>query len=104
MTDPDLQKRQAEPRKHRTHQLKIRPPFFDDVRDGEKTFEYRKAERGFAVGDYLQLREYDKGAYTGRECWRKITYILDVNKWAKEKYVCMAMVPLSCIEYFMNKA
>ena len=59
-------------------ELKTWPPYFEAVDKGIKPFEVRKDDRGFAVGDVLWLREYDPatGAYTGRECYRKVTYVL----------------------------
>ncbi len=60
------------------HSLKVWPEYYQSVVDLEKSFEYRKNDRGYAVGDFLQLREYnpDTGKYTGREEIRQITYIL----------------------------
>lgn len=71
------------------HELKILPEYFEKVLDGSKTFELRKDDRGFNVGDVLILREYIPGyrdwtgpeeviieeKYTGREVHKKISYI-----------------------------
>lgn len=43
------------------HELKILPEYFEKVLDGSKTFELRKDDRGFNVGDILILREYIPG-------------------------------------------
>lgn len=61
-----------------THALKTWPEYYKAVESGEKTFEVRKADRPFRVGEILLLQEYDPGAgaYTGAECKRLITYIL----------------------------
>lgn len=58
-----------------THELKILPKWFEDVKSGKKTFEIRRADRDFKVGDTLVLKEYEKGRYTGREIERTIQYI-----------------------------
>ena len=42
-----------------THELKIWPQYFCRVKDGTKTFEVRKNDRGFQPGDTVVLREYD---------------------------------------------
>ena len=38
------------------HALKILPEYFEDVVIGKKTFELRKNDRGFALGDILTLK------------------------------------------------
>lgn len=43
------------------------PEFFRAVTDGRKTFELRKDDRGFSVGDHLVLAEWDGEDFTGRE-------------------------------------
>ena len=63
------------------HELKVLPEFFEAVWHEQKTFEIRKDDRGFEVGDDLYLREFlidpeGGGLYTGRTVIRKITYIL----------------------------
>ena len=58
------------------HELKILPEYFDAVARREKTFEIRKNDRGFKVGDYLTLKEQDGEQYTWREVSRYVNYIL----------------------------
>jgi hypothetical protein len=41
-----------------SHELKTWPDSYAAVLTGEKTFEFRKDDRGFAVEDLLVLREY----------------------------------------------
>ncbi|MBC9809525.1 DUF3850 domain-containing protein [Carnobacterium maltaromaticum] len=40
-----------------------------------KTFEIRKNNRDFQVGDRVLLKEYVNGEYTGRSIMFKITYL-----------------------------
>lgn len=40
------------------HELKIWPPYYREVVNGVKTFEVRKYDRDFRVGDILILKEY----------------------------------------------
>jgi hypothetical protein len=65
-----------------THELKIWPRYFKAVLDGDKTFEIRKNDRGFGVGDTLDLQEFDPETkkYTGWCILRKITYITDYGQ------------------------
>lgn len=63
------------------HQLKTVAPHFQLLWDKKKTFEIRKDDRNFQVGDLLFLREYDvnsdiNGGYTGRCHIEKISHIL----------------------------
>ena len=61
------------------HELKTWPRFFQDMADGVKTFELRKDDRGFEIGDALLLREYmpDVEQYTGRQLIRLVVYKLN---------------------------
>ena len=74
------------------HELKILPCFFKAVISGEKTFEIRKADRPFKVGDLLALNEFDEG-YTGNSCVVYIDYILNDKVFCKDGYVTMSIKP-----------
>ena len=58
-----------------THELKILPEYFDAVAKREKTFEIRKNDRDYKVGDSLMLKEWHHGKYTGRRIMRYVNYI-----------------------------
>ncbi|MFN3652593.1 MAG: ASCH/PUA domain-containing protein [Armatimonadota bacterium] len=60
------------------HELKIWPEYFEAIRTGKKTFEVRKDDRGFQVGDLLLLREWDPETktYSGRALFRDVSYVL----------------------------
>ena len=65
--------------------LKILPQYFNDVLSGYKSFELRKDDRDYKVGDKLQLMEWDK-EFTDRSCIRDVIYILrDVEKYGLKK-------------------
>lgn len=61
-----------------THELKIWPEFFASILNGTKTFEVRKNDRDFKIGDRILLREYepDTNTYTGDNLLISITYVL----------------------------
>ena len=54
---------------------KILPEYFQFVRNRQKTFELRKDDSDYEVGDILILREWDGNQYTGHKLTREITYI-----------------------------
>lgn len=62
-----------------THKLKILPEYYDMMITGGKNFELRKDDRGFRVGDDLEMWEFDPASdrpYTGRVILAKISFIL----------------------------
>ena len=61
-----------------THELKIWPEYFEAIIAGTKTFDLRKNDRDFQVGDILWLREWHPNGhyYSGRETMQRVTYIL----------------------------
>lgn len=74
------------------HSLKIREEYFCAVNNGNKTFEVRKYDRDFRVGDCLALNEIDNnGEYTGRHLVVRITYILADKEYCKPGYVIMGL-------------
>lgn len=62
----------------KVHELKCWTQFFERILDGTKTFELRKNDRDFQVGDFLLLREYDPETqrYSGRLQYVRVPYIL----------------------------
>ena len=75
------------------HELKILPRWFEDVCYQKKSFEIRKNDRDFKVGDTLILKEWDGEKYTGREVKRTVSYIYygDGTYGLSEGYVVMAI-------------
>jgi len=49
-----------------THTLKVWPEFYDAIESGVKTWEFRRDDRGFRVGDELALEWWDPTANCGR--------------------------------------
>jgi len=72
------------------HHLKILPEYFRQVAIGNKTFELRKNDRDFKVGDIIFLEEWDN-EYTGRVLELEITYILSNFKGLEEGYVILSV-------------
>lgn len=88
-----------------THTLKLESKFFADVSRGLKSFEIRKNDRDFNVGDYIILKRYDpKKGYVKLEDSKlistdlgsadsvkvKVTYLTDYAQ--KDNYVVMGII------------
>ena len=82
------------------HELKIFPEYFEAVISGKKSFEIRKADRPFAVGDILALNEFDPTipGYTDNSCLVYVDYILS-GDYCKEGYVTMSIKPCSVMRH-----
>ena len=79
------------------HELKTWPLYFNAVARGDKTFEIRKDDRPFMIGDELVLKEFNAvlKKYTGSPDLRfKVTYILAREPFVPRGYVCMAIKPI----------
>lgn len=74
-----------------THNLKIRPEYFEAIERGDKTFEVRYNDRNYQTHDILVLQEHDGENYTGREIAAKVSYLLDNPGYCKEGYVIMSI-------------
>jgi hypothetical protein len=74
------------------HDLKCVPPYFEDMKTGNKAFAFRKNDRNFQVDDQLLLREYVPGVgYTGRIELRNVRYILTSGFGLPEGYCIMGL-------------
>lgn len=73
------------------HELKCINPFFEEIWNGNKTFDIRIKDRPYKVNDFVLLREYDGIGYLGREIKALITYILDDIQFSKKDFVVLAI-------------
>lgn len=75
-----------------THELKCWPEYFIAIWDGLKSFEIRKNDRNYQVGDTLRLREWHPShGYTGRQVERKVSFLTDFPFGLRDGYVCMGL-------------
>lgn len=76
------------------HDLKTWPRPFEAVLHGTKTHEIRKADRPFAVGDVLMLREWDPETrqYTGRTLLADVTYLSEGGTWGLPADLCVMSI------------
>lgn len=76
------------------HELKTWPVYFRRIFEGDKTFEVRKCDRDFQIGDFLTLKEYDpdKNEYTGKLLSVYITYILHGGGFGIQDGYCVMSI------------
>lgn len=83
------------------HELKIKHEYLIDVSLGRKTFELRKNDRDYQVGDlirFIDIREDDTSKfriepYVDENQLYRITYVLkDVEKYGLDKDYCILAI------------
>lgn len=74
----------------KVHQIRLAKSYFDDVASGIKSFELRKNDRGYKVGDVLEMMEFADGKNTGRMVKVLVTYILEDYTGIEDGYCIMA--------------
>jgi len=73
------------------HEIRIASIYYDDVITGKKTFELRKNDRGYKVGQLLSMNEFTEGRYTGRTVEAEITYMLEGFAGLQEGYCILGI-------------
>lgn len=73
----------------KVHQIRLAATYFDDVVSGKKTFELRKNDRGYKVGDFLDMMEFKDGRNTGRTVKVLVTYLLEDYAGLEDGYCIM---------------
>ncbi len=82
------------------HELKILHPYLIDVSLGTKTFELRKNDRDYQVGDLIRFIDISVGytnndiePYIDENTLYRITYVLkDVEKYGLDKDYCILAI------------
>jgi hypothetical protein len=77
----------------KVHKLKTWSEYFLAVASGDKTFDHRKNDRDFKVGDILELEEWDKDKeiYTGNKIVARVTYVLKDTLNVPEGYAILSI-------------
>ncbi len=79
----------------RIHRLKTLPEYFNALWEKRKTFEVRHDDRGFDVGDFLQLQEFEPSHetrltwYTDREMLFEVTYKMHGGRYGLNEHHCV---------------
>ncbi len=89
------------------HTLKCWPEFYDAIKDGRKTFEARRNDRGFQTGDALLLQrtcerrglchhvDYDASGRVKHEMRVRVTYMLHGGQWGIQDGFCVMAIERS---------
>ena len=72
------------------HKLKISPIYYEAIENGSKTYEIRKDDRNYQVGDVLELCEYEEMKYTGKKLYADILSVLRGTN-CKDGYCIMSI-------------
>lgn len=91
-------------RQLKVHELKIQQDYYENVFNGRKTFELRKNDRGFQVGDLIQFRVLGKNLFGLDNSILTpqlyvITYILEnVPEYGLDKEYCILGIKRAVIK------
>lgn len=79
-----------------THRLKTHPDQFRGVWDGWKLHEVRLDDRGFAVGDFLRLVEWEPSCerFTGRWVLVHVSWKTAGGTWGLPDGLCVLSIVL----------
>jgi hypothetical protein len=81
----------------KTHELKILPMHLQYIVDGLKTFELRRNDRCFKVGDRLKLRGWIDGRYTGSYYAVTVMSMLENFEGLKDGYCILSIRPTALV-------
>ena len=82
------------------HQLKIKQCFLCHILEGKKTFEVRKNDRDYQVGDTIRFLPLEDENYNAYEIASpipefKINYVLSDFGGLQQNHVCLAITPVT---------
>lgn len=82
----------------RVHELKVWHEFYDSLVTEDlskrKTFEVRRNDRDYKVGDFLLLKDYypKVKAYSDKFTWKRITYILNDIRFLPKDIIVLGII------------
>lgn len=82
------------------HYIKIKQCYLYHILEGAKTFEVRKNDRDYQVGDTIQFMPLEDENYDVYKIFKlipeyKITYILADFSGLQQNHVCMSIIPIN---------
>lgn len=75
----------------KVHSIRLAKTYFNDVASGKKSFELRKNDREYKVGDMLEMLEFADGRNTGRIIQAEVVYMLEGYTGLEEGYCILGI-------------
>lgn len=75
----------------KTHSIRLAKTYFNDVASGKKSFELRKNDREYKVGDMLEMLEFADGRNTGRIIQAEVVYMLEGYTGLEDGYCILGI-------------
>lgn len=75
----------------KVHSIRLAKTYFNDVASGKKSFELRKNDREYKVGDMLEMLEFADGKNTGRIIQAEVVYMLEGYTGLEEGYCILGI-------------
>lgn len=75
----------------KVHSIRLAKTYFNDVASGKKSFELRKNDREYKVGDMLEMLEFADGKNTGRIIQAEVVYMLEEYTGLEEGYCILGI-------------
>lgn len=79
----------------KAYQIRTGTTVFNDICNGERTFDIQKNDIKYKKGDSLEMMEFSNGKYTGRTARVLVTYVLEDYTGLKEDY-CILALKIEC--------
>lgn len=73
------------------HKLKIQPKFLNEIKTKKKTFELRKNDRNFQLGDMLMLVSFKNNEFQEDGIMTEVVYVLNNFGGLQEGYVILGI-------------
>lgn len=73
------------------YQIRLAANAFDDVASGSRSFELRKKDKDYKVGDILEMLEFKDAKHTGRTIKAEITYVMEDYTGLVDDYCILAI-------------
>ena len=79
------------------HVLKCWPKYFEELFSGKKTFDIRRNDRDYKVGEFLDIKEWcpTTEKFSGRSVFFKISHTTAEPKWVQKGYIGLSLKPSS---------